>query len=129
MVVQGEFLIELVEAKTKKAFQEHEKDGKYYIEVEPDVEYFIHLRRIYNTQGTVRSQCCVDGQDLGYHHSWMGAVGRDYHAGLWEVKDGVSSHKSLKVIQPKRQLNDSVLSEWVRWKYEFTKEWKQESLR
>jgi hypothetical protein len=41
---QGCFTLEVVNADTKNAFQEHSKEGgKVYAEVEPEIEYFIQL--------------------------------------------------------------------------------------
>ena len=46
MVVRNGYQVQLVDARTKIPFKEHEKDGKIYVEAEPDAEYFIAIRRI-----------------------------------------------------------------------------------
>ena len=64
MVKQEEFTVELVDAENKKSFKEHVSlDGKtFYIEVEPDVEYFV---RVGSDRKPVIVEVIVDGEDLG----------------------------------------------------------------
>ena len=64
MVKQEEFTVELVDAENKKSFKEHVSlDGKtFYIEVEPDVEYFV---RVGSDRKSVIVEVIVDGEDLG----------------------------------------------------------------
>jgi hypothetical protein len=108
MLIQKDFSVELVEAETKKPFKEHRKDGKYYVEVEPDIEYYIHLQRVVPTQGTVRCEFKVDDQDLGYNVLFYKENGTDSgYYGVWKLQDCISTFTALKVMQPKRQLNDS----------------------
>ncbi|GKY92177.1 hypothetical protein MPSEU_000189000 [Mayamaea pseudoterrestris] len=45
MVIRSDLKVELVDAESKKPFKEHEKDGNIYVEVEPDMDYFIAIRR------------------------------------------------------------------------------------
>jgi hypothetical protein len=66
MVKKGRgFTVELVRADTKVAFKEHTKDGKTYAEVEPEVEYFVHLE--VEPGPPVRAKIYVDGKWLGYY--------------------------------------------------------------
>ena len=46
MVVRSGFEVNLVDATTKIPFKEHEKDGKIYVEMEAEAEYFIAVRRV-----------------------------------------------------------------------------------
>ena len=48
MVRQGDFEISIVLADTKIPFKEHTKDGKVYVEVEPDEDYFISMKPVGN---------------------------------------------------------------------------------
>jgi hypothetical protein len=67
MVRQGDLEISLIHADTKKPFKEHTKDDMVYVEVEPDVEYFIHVKRVGNgVPGTLLAYPLVDENRLGY---------------------------------------------------------------
>ena len=67
MVVRSGFQVQLVDAKTMTPFKEHEKDGKIYVEAEPDAEYFIGIRRISPAgHPVILSYYSVDGHCLGY---------------------------------------------------------------
>ncbi len=46
MVVEGGFRVELVDANTKIPYKEHTKDGKTYVEGDPDAEYFVSLLKV-----------------------------------------------------------------------------------
>ena len=65
MVFGGDFKAALVDARTKQPFLEHYRDGQAYVEVEPDVEYYVSLQRIQTSLGGVIVTCKVDGKDLG----------------------------------------------------------------
>jgi hypothetical protein len=96
MVNKGRvFTVELVRADTKVAFKEHTKDGKTYAEVEPEVEYFVHIEL--DPGPPVRAKIYVDGKSLGYDLD-VGSPKKkkSYDNGLWSY-DGVSStHQALK---------------------------------
>ena len=46
MVIFSGFKVQLVYADSKVPLKEHVKDGEVYVEAEPDVDYFIAVRRI-----------------------------------------------------------------------------------
>jgi len=103
MVQKGDLQVSLVDATTKVAFKEHKKDGDVYIEVEPDAEYFIGIRK---TKVTSDALCCVffvDGKDLEYYHPFEGPeVNRAFlYNGLFSRKDGIPTDKALKFTKPK----------------------------
>jgi hypothetical protein len=82
--------IELVYADTKLPFKEHTKDEKIYVEVEPDVEYFISIQQT----GTGRAahtllKFIVDEQDLGYNCVTMNHMDQPVYRGVWNRVNGV----------------------------------------
>ena len=86
MVKQGDFEIELVHADSKVPFKEHEKDGKVYVEVEPDAEYYISVKRIgRNHDGSLMVQYLVDDQDLGYHTTFHKIDEEPDYSGVWNL--------------------------------------------
>jgi hypothetical protein len=103
MVQQGDFKIELVYADTKIPFKEHIKDGNVYVEVEPDVEYFISIKMTdASRDGVTVTKFFVDEQDLGYQTNYTPCTVRqtDYR-GLWTRENGVSTIKALKFTKPR----------------------------
>jgi hypothetical protein len=104
MVVRGDFEFKLVYADTKAPFIEHEKDGKAYFEVEPDVEYFIAAKKI--GTGIAKDTIVkyyVDDQDLGYYRPYRADdVNSEPHLdGILEIAHGMSTTKALKFSKPK----------------------------
>jgi hypothetical protein len=85
--------IELVYADTKMTFKEHTKDGKIYVEVEPDVEYFISMQQIGASQrGVTVSKIFVDEQDLGYLRYYTKRMVRPAYQGVWNKANGVCKY-------------------------------------
>jgi hypothetical protein len=64
MVKKGRFTVELVSADSKVKFQQHTKDGKTYVEVEPEAEYFVRVAA--EPAPRVSGRIDVDGKSLGY---------------------------------------------------------------
>jgi hypothetical protein len=96
MVLHGDFKIELVYADTKMPFKEHTKDDKIYVEVEPDVEYFIKFQQTGTGRGGYTiSKFIVDEQDLGYilPTNSSTSMSKPMYCGLWTQEKGVSSQK------------------------------------
>ena len=104
MVQIGDFIVELVCAETKKPFQEHIKDAKVYVEVEPDIEYFISIQKVETShKGCSYVEFIVDEKRLGYHCLYY-ANELDEEAdlrGLWQVENGKCFDKALKFVKPK----------------------------
>jgi len=100
MVRKGNLEVEIVEATTKQPFKEHPGKNGYdsYIEVEPDIEYFINLRSFYSQYIIV---CfAVDGKDLGYQSSFGPSLGHDesFHVrGVWTCENNLDKQTALKV--------------------------------
>mmetsp|Transcript_24787 Transcript_24787/g.38935 ORF Transcript_24787/g.38935 Transcript_24787/m.38935 type:complete len:286 (-) Transcript_24787:103-960(-) len=84
MVKVGGYTVELVTADTKEPFKEHTApDGKIYAEVEPGMDYFIHVSS--HVRG-VMMRFAVDGVDLGYRDFFTGSHTKKYR-GSWERRD------------------------------------------
>jgi hypothetical protein len=106
MVRQGDFEISLVHADTKEPFKEHTKGSAVYVEVEPNAEYFIQMKRVGTTvQGTLLTCASVDEKPLGYYNTFH-SISEPYHAGLWTCKDGTSTQTALVFTKPRFVPND-----------------------
>lgn len=107
MVVQGAFRVELVEASTKNPFPEHSKDGNTYVEVEPDVEYFVSIQKIGTMpEKYVSAELFVDRISLGFQQIFVGsAIDRQpSFKGLYRVENGTASYQALKFVKPSRMI-------------------------
>eukprot|EP00814_Leptocylindrus_danicus_P007846 CAMPEP_0116010950 /NCGR_PEP_ID=MMETSP0321-20121206/4289_1 /TAXON_ID=163516 /ORGANISM="Leptocylindrus danicus var. danicus, Strain B650" /LENGTH=252 /DNA_ID=CAMNT_0003480113 /DNA_START=97 /DNA_END=855 /DNA_ORIENTATION=+ len=102
MVRAGQFLMELVRAddKTQK-FLEHIgplPDREHYIEVEPDVEYFIRIKA--DTPSIVLAYLSVDGEELGYHSllkkKSQGSDDDSQFKGIWTRSGGITTMTALR---------------------------------
>lgn len=107
MVQEGDFLFELVDAETKLPFKEHVKDDKVYVEVEPDAEYFIKLRKVGSTgfgtsSGKIVCEFHVDGKSLGYQRTYSDrdpSTCEDYFDGIFERRNGCDHITALKFMK------------------------------
>jgi hypothetical protein len=76
MVRQGDFIVEIVEAESKTRFKEEhtrKSDGTVFVEVEPKIEYFVHIKRVGDTVysgQSVFAAVSVDGQKMGARYAW-----------------------------------------------------------
>jgi hypothetical protein len=101
MVQSEDFKIELVYADTKMPFKEHTKDGKIFVEVEPDAEYFIKMQPTGTSRGgTAVKTISVDGTDLGYKHRSKKCKDQPSYKGIRSRENGVSTAKALKFTKP-----------------------------
>jgi hypothetical protein len=104
MVQREDFKIELVYADTKLPFIEHvhTKDGKIYVEVEPDIEYFISIQQTGTGRGAhTLSKITVDDQDVGYQCTMSKRMDKPMYCGLWTKEKGLSTMKAFKFTKPK----------------------------
>jgi hypothetical protein len=113
MVRQGDFIVEIVEAESKTPFKEHTRksDGTVFVEVEPDIEYFVHIKKVgdiaYSGQ-SVGASVSVDGQAMGARYPWDKGSRRSTYAGLWKRDGGgVSITRALQVFKPPQRVNNS----------------------
>ena len=106
MVQHGDFTIELVEAHSKIPFKEHMHDGKTYVEVEPDAEYFISIAKPgaveFRQIATLRVEIHVDGKFLGSYSTYKttSKYCNPVFQGTWTYENGTSSHTALKFVVP-----------------------------
>jgi len=92
MVKQGDFTVELVNATTKQPFKEHtSSNGETYVEVEPGVEYFIHVDN--QSDESVKWDVYVDKQDLTYYQQT--AANCECYCGIKKVRNGKPFYKAL----------------------------------
>jgi hypothetical protein len=102
MVKSGRFTVELVAADTKVAFKEHTKDGRTYVEVEPQVEYFIRVEAEAGPE--VEIDLAVDGKELGYTTLMESLEKKDSATcGLWSY-DGRSTSSDRALISAKAKV-------------------------
>jgi hypothetical protein len=101
MVQSEDFKIELVYADTKMPFKEHTKDGKIFVEVEPDVEYFISIQQNGASRGGATvSTLSVDGTDLGYRRLSSRCANEPTYEGVFSRENGFTTIKALKFTKP-----------------------------
>jgi hypothetical protein len=108
MVQAGCFKVSLVSADDKKTkFQEHSKDGKTFVEVEPDAEYFISIAKpkpyLKGDAQTLLAWISVDDKPLGYSLSFRSNYQSDEPSirGIYSLVNGESTHKALVFTKPK----------------------------
>lgn len=96
MVRKDGIIVEMVEANSKRVFKEHPGKRGYdaYVEVEPDVEYFLNIRSD-NKHKKLLTTIKVDGDDLGYRKKLK--YKRNAVLGLRSYENNVSTHTALKV--------------------------------
>jgi hypothetical protein len=114
MVRQGDFIVEIVEAESKAPFKEHRRksDGTVFVEVEPNIEYFVHVRRVEDIVFSGQSLFAivlVDGQDMGVQYSCKKDSRSSHYAGLWKrnSQDGVKTTRALQVFEPAQRISNS----------------------
>lgn len=100
MVVVGDYSVRLVNAETKEPFKEHVgPDGKFYAEVEPDLEYFIEIEVVGDNKEIAVFEFTVDGQKLDYicpAHRTHGKL----HRGIWFFENGADTMQALALKRP-----------------------------
>ncbi len=106
-MIVNDFEFKLVSAEDKTPFQEHQKDGKTFVEVEPDAEYFMSIR-------TVRPPsidlCCIfkiDGKNLGYNLTIHSGRAESFNLGTASWSNGVERSKALKFVEASFRTRDA----------------------
>lgn len=96
MVVDGDYVVRLVEATSKQPFPERKApDGRNCVEVEPGVEYYIQVQaKSASKDHIVKADFCVDGQDLGYTLNVNSTI--VHNRGAWSRKNGMSIDTPLR---------------------------------
>ena len=111
MVVAEDFEFKLVSAAAedddhngvRRSFQEHTgKNGKTYVEVEPDTEYFLSIQKVRSSSSSAQAlSFIVDGKDLGFtatmlpHHLHQ----PPFLYGIVSELNGVQTSKALKFVK------------------------------
>jgi hypothetical protein len=109
MVVEGGFRVELVDAINKIPYKEHTKDGKTYVEGEPDAEYFVSLQKIaVLPEDHYIVHLFVDDQNLGWYVKRDGdEIDEEPNCfGLFQRVKKVKSSKALKFVKPQIVVSD-----------------------
>ena len=81
MIEKGDYSFEVMNNETGQAFLEHNKDGISYVEVEPDVQYFIRFKN--ESTNDVIIHGFIDEGDLGYMDFVPSKLSTDI--GTWSV--------------------------------------------
>lgn len=92
MVRRGYFTVQLVAADNEEVFREHTaKNGDIFVEVEPNVEYFIYVENHSSTSACF--EFIVDGKNLGYYcyRTKDSALN-----GLWSRNNDIETETALK---------------------------------
>lgn len=103
VAVEGGFKIELVEANTKTSYKEHYSDGKVFVEVEPNAEYFVSIQRVEKAKCPLGITFTIDGKNLGWL-CWYRNINIPSpiprYIGLFERKNGIALSRALKFVTP-----------------------------
>jgi hypothetical protein len=102
MVIRSGFEVHLVYADSKIPFKEFERDGKIYVEAEPDADYFISVQRV-NRDGppVIISTYSIDGRRLGYNNASWGASSEPSFQGIWNRINGTEQTNALRFAKPR----------------------------
>lgn len=115
MVQQGDFEVHLVEAQSKTPFKEFYKDGQTFVEVEPDAEYFIGVRKVKKNadHDWLVLLLDVDGKFLGYRRQFIGSYVSDgsHLMGIWSFENGISTDKALKIFTPSKATQQAAFNQ------------------
>ncbi len=99
MVVVNDFEFKLVSAEDKTPFQEHQKDGKTYVEVEPDAEYFMSIRTVRPPSVDLYCIFEIDGNNLEYYQPFSSGKVESSNLGTVSRSNGVVRSKALKFVK------------------------------
>jgi hypothetical protein len=113
MVKQSDFTVRLVEANSKQPFKEHYHNGKVYVGVKPDLEYYISIKKTETSiQAPIVLNIVVDEKEMNYvlQYPWPEPL---YPPGLYvgvryRSRDVVTM-KALKFEKP-RVVSDGTTS-------------------
>ncbi|MGK3753201.1 MAG: hypothetical protein ACI8RD_005508 [Bacillariaceae sp.] len=104
MVVLKDFEFQLVSADddANTPFKEHEKNLKTYVEVEPDAEYFLSIRKVRASSSLLYCRFYVDDKALDYHQTFKP---NDIHSrkpklcGLYSMSNGIRTYTALQFMK------------------------------
>jgi len=99
MVIVNDFEFQIVSAEDKIPFKEHKKGLNTYVEVEPDAEYFVSVRRVRDSTEQVMCKIMVDDQSLGRKFYSKKATASAKFCGISSRSKGVKTNKALKFVK------------------------------
>lgn len=106
MVQQGDFKVELVQAQSKVPFSEHKHEGKTYVEVEPDSEYFVAVSRtlVQHVAKMVRIEPIIDDKPLKCHWNFDSGTTTQTPSFLGSLSydNGTLVSQSFKLVCPNK---------------------------
>ncbi|GKY92223.1 hypothetical protein MPSEU_000193500 [Mayamaea pseudoterrestris] len=106
MVIRSGFEVQLVHADSKLPFKEHEKDGKIYVEVEPDAEYFIAVRRVdMSGPQAILGSYKLDGKALGYYSTHTAVETMPRFLGIVSRTNGIEKKNAFRFSKPRMATN------------------------
>jgi hypothetical protein len=103
MVVKGDICAWLVPVGSNVPLKEHTHStfGSVCVEAEPNVEFWVGVKRIGASTGAVLGiKVFVDGQDLGRSMAFQQGATRCELVGLYSEMDGVQTMRALKFVTP-----------------------------
>uniref|UniRef100_A0A7S2YMS5 Uncharacterized protein n=1 Tax=Entomoneis paludosa TaxID=265537 RepID=A0A7S2YMS5_9STRA len=102
MVQFGALQIQLVQAINKEPFKEHTSaNGDVYVEVEPDVEYFLSVHKTSVTDSHLYVKYQIDDETLDFCSIFPRYLNDEKRfIGLYQEKKGGGSDKALKFVLP-----------------------------
>ena len=88
--------------KRRRPFREHTRDGKTYVEVEPDEEYYISIEKIRPSTQKLYTDYYVDGQSLHFHVTWERACLSEHGpriVGIHSRHNGIKTTQALQFVK------------------------------
>lgn len=107
MVKERDFTVEIVEARSKRPFKEHNAD-KPFVFLRNGDEYYIRIRS--DTKKMTMCSVNIDGRSLGYTVK-LGT--RASYCGHWSFKGGQSVNRSLKHYHGEGKNQDEYQPGWI----------------
>ena len=109
MVVFNDFEFQIVSARDKIPFKEHKKGYKTYVEIEPDAEFFLSVRKVSTNKAVHVCTCMVDGKYLGYHSIYDDPKPQANFLGIFSRWEGVEQNKALKFVKTSFASHDNAI--------------------
>ena len=121
MVLIEDFEFQLVSADggdtgTNTPFMEHTKGSKTYVEVEPDAEYFLSIRKVQVSSSALVCEFKVDGEHLRYHTTFQPKTvqGSPQLQGLVSRSNGIQTNTALQFVKASFATSTCVSNECIK---------------
>ena len=99
MVIVNDFEFQIISAEDKTPFKEHKKGGNTFVEVEPDAEYYLSVRKVRKSSTKLVCSCKVDGKSLGHRMNFRASKKGVLHSGIYSRSKGVKQKEALKFVK------------------------------